>query len=175
MKLLVDFLPIVLFFMAYKWKGIYAATLTIMIVTALQVIYTKITKKKVETVHIVTLVLLLVFGGATLILQDEMFIKWKVSVVNWLFALTFIGSHFIGDKTIIERMMSNAITLPKEIWTKLNISWSIFFTLIGVTNLYVILNYDTNTWVNFKLFGVLGATIIFIIIQSIVMTKYIKK
>ncbi len=175
MKLLFDFLPILLFFIAFKLKGIYFATAIIMVATLLQVIYTKITKNKIETIHIVTLGMILVLGGATIFLENEMFIKWKVTAVNWIFSLIFVGSHFIGKKTVIERLMSKSITLPTLIWKRLNASWACFFAMLGTLNLYVIYNYDTNTWVNFKLFGVLGITILFVIIQSLFMAKHVNK
>jgi intracellular septation protein len=103
-----------------------------------------------------------------------MFIKWKPSVINWLFGVVFFASQFIGEKTIIERMMSQAIDIPAPIWIKLNTAWSLFFISVGFVNLYVVYNYDTDTWVNFKLFGMLGLTFTFVILQSLYLAKYIK-
>ena len=175
MKLLFDFLPIVLFFIAYKFKGIYFATLVAIIITAIQVIFSWFINKKVETVQIVTLVSILVLGGATIFLQNELFIKWKPTAINWLFAIALFASHFIGKQTIIQKLMSHSIQLPQFIWHRLNLSWAIFFASIGAINIYVIYNFDTDTWVNFKLFGILGITIAFVILQSIFMAKYIEK
>jgi len=108
-------------------------------------------------------------------LHDEVFIKWKPTAINWLFALVFIGSQYIGKKTIIERMMGANITLPSAVWTKLNVAWALFFIILGALNLYVAFSFDTDTWVNFKLFGLMGLTFIFIIAQSFYLMPYIKE
>ncbi|MDX8396426.1 MAG: inner membrane-spanning protein YciB, partial [Mariprofundaceae bacterium] len=115
------------------------------------------------------------FGGATLILQDEMFIKWKPSVINWLFGAVFIGSQFIGKMCIIQRMLGSKLTLPDPIWIKLNIMWAIFFVVLGFINLFVVYNYDTDTWVNFKLFGLTGLMLVFMLIQGIYLARHIKE
>lgn len=163
MKLLFDLFPVVLFFIAYKLQGIYVATAVIIVATVLQVGYVYLKHKRVEKIHLITLVLILVLGGLTLILQDEDFIKWKPTIVNWGFALVFLGSHFIGSKPIIRRMMDQAIHLPDLVWIRLSFMWIVFFVLSGVVNLYVAFNYDTDTWVDFKLFGLMGMTLVFII------------
>jgi intracellular septation protein len=103
-----------------------------------------------------------------------MFIKWKPSVVNWIFAVAFLGSQFIGNKTIIERMMGANITLPASIWLRLNMSWVVFFIALGIINLFVVYNFDTDTWVNFKLFGMMGLTILFIVAQAIYMSRHVQ-
>jgi intracellular septation protein len=120
------------------------------------------------------LILLLFFGGITLLLQDEVFLKWKPTVVNWLFGAAFLGSQFIGSKTIIERMMGHAIELPAAIWTRLNLAWTVFFIALGIINLYVAFNFDTDTWVDFKLFGMLGLTIVFVLAQAVNLTRQMK-
>jgi intracellular septation protein len=186
MKLFFDFLPIVLFFVAYKFgggiynwggqeydiKGIYVATTVMIIASVLQVAITWLFTRKVEKSHLITLVLVLVLGGATLWLQNPDFIKWKPTAVNWLFALVFIGSHVFTDKSLLERMMAEHIQLPSAIWFKLNVAWVLFFIGSGLANLYVAFNFDEATWVNFKLFGLLGLTIVFIIGQSIYLAKH---
>ncbi|MCH9699104.1 MAG: septation protein A [Gammaproteobacteria bacterium] len=174
-KLLWDFFPIALFFIVYKQFDIYTATATLMGACAIQVLSGWIINRKVETMHIVTLVLVIVLGSATLFLQDERFIKWKPSVVNWLFALVFFGSHFIGERPIIQRMMSGHIEMPDFVWFRLSMSWIAFFIISGIANVYVMFNFDTDTWVNFKLFGMLGMTLIFVILQTIFLSKYIKE
>ena len=174
MKLLFDFFPILLFFIAYKIYGIYTATVVAIVAAFIQVAWFWLQHRRFETMHLVTLGLIVVLGGATLILQDEMFIKWKPTVVNWLFAVVFAGSHFIGNKTIIERMMGGNITLPQPIWARLNASWTMFFLILGVTNLYVLYNFDTDTWVNFKLFGMLGLTLAFVVLQAVYLGRHIK-
>jgi len=138
MKFLFDLLPVILFFIAYKVYGIYPAIVVIMVATGIQVGVNWIRHHKVEKMHLITLVLVLVLGGATLLLQDKAFFMWKPSVLNWLFALAFLGSHFIGQrKTLVERMMSQAVEAPSVVWTRLNISWTIFCILMGFANLYV--------------------------------------
>lgn len=174
MKLLFDFLPIFLFFIAYKVYDIYVATIVAIVASCLQVTFFWFKHRRVETMHIITLVLIVVLGGATLLFKDETFIKWKPTGVNWMFGLVFLGSQFIGKKTILERMMGANITLPAGIWTRLNAAWALFFIALGFINLYVAYNYDTDTWVNFKLFGMMGLTIGFIVLQAIYLSRHIK-
>lgn len=175
MKLLFDLFPVVLFFIAYKMYDIYVATAVIIVASVVQVGYFYLKNKRVEKMHVITLLLILVLGGLTLVLQDEDFIKWKPTIVNWGFALVFLGSHYIGQKPIVERMMSGAITLPELIWLRLSWLWIAFFIISGITNLYVAFNYDTDTWVNFKLFGLMGMTLVFIVIQGIYISRYIQE
>lgn len=186
MKLLNDFLPIILFFVAYKFgggtyefngqsyevAGIYAATAVMMVVTLLQVAYTWLRYRKVEKVHIITLALVTVLGGATLWLQNPDFIMWKPTAVNWLFALGFIGARLFTDKTLLERLMGQHIQMSAVIWARLNLAWIVFFIASGILNLYVAYSFSEEIWVNFKLFGMLGLTIFFIIAQSIYLAKH---
>lgn len=175
MKLLFDFFPILLFFLAYKLYGIYAATMVAIVATLFQVALSWIKNRKVEPMHLVTLLLIVVLGGATLYLQDERFIKWKPTIINWLFGLAFIGSQFLGKKTVIERMMGRNLTLPAAVWRKLNVYWALFFAFLGCANLYVIYRFDTDIWVNFKLFGMLGLTLAFVVAQTIYLYRYLPK
>lgn len=175
MKLLFDLFPVVLFFIAYKMYDIYTATAVIIVASIVQVGYFYFKNKRVEKMHVITLALILVLGGLTLILQDENFIKWKPTIVNWGFALVFFGSHYIGEKPIVERMMSQAIALADNIWIRLSWLWILFFIISGITNLYVAFNYDTDTWVDFKLFGLMGMTIVFILIQGVYISRYIEE
>lgn len=172
-KLFFDFLPILLFFIAYKFFGIYIATGVAIFASTVQVSTIWYLHRRVESMHIITLVLICVLGGATLFFRDEMFIKWKPTAINWAFALVFLGSQYIGRKPIIRRLMEKNLELPDFVWVKLNLSWVAFFIALGTINLYVIYNFNTDTWVNFKLFGMLGLTIVFVIIQSFFLTKYI--
>jgi intracellular septation protein len=175
MKLLFDLFPVILFFIAFKLYGIYVATAVAIVASILQVAYVYAKNKRVEKMHIITLALIIILGGATLIFQDEAFIKWKPTVVNWGFALIFLGSHFIGQKPIIRRMMDQAISLPDRIWLNLSYMWIVFFIFSGIANIYVAYQYDTDTWVNFKLFGLMGLTLVFIIVQGIYISRYIKE
>lgn len=182
-KVLFDFFPIILFFVAYKAfsdpdnlkQGILVATAVAIVASIIQVGWMWIKNRKVENMHLVTLALIVVLGGLTLLLQDEMFIKWKPTAVNWLFGLTFLGSQFIGKKPLVRRMMEGNIVLPEPVWPRLNMSWAGFFIAMGLANLYVVYNFDTDTWVNFKLFGMLGLTVLFVFAQAIYLSRHIKE
>ncbi|MDX2165278.1 MAG: septation protein A, partial [Gammaproteobacteria bacterium] len=167
MKFLVDFFPIVLFFVAYKFGGIYVATSVAIVTSVIQVSYEWFRYKKVEMMQWVTLALIVLLGGATLLLHNEIFIKWKPTVINWVLALLFLGSHYIGKEPLIKRMMSSQVNLPEAVWSKLSFSWVGFFFVSGLANIYVAYHFSTNTWVDFKLFGVLGLTVIFVLLQAV--------
>ncbi|MCK4743736.1 MAG: septation protein A [Sulfuriflexus sp.] len=173
MKMLFDFFPILLFFIAFKTYDIYVATITAIVATFVQVILFWLKYRRFEKMHVITLVLISVFGGISIYLQDPLYIKLKTTLLEWIFAIVFIGSQYIGKKSIVERMMGNAMTAPDDVWKKLNYAWAGFFTLVGFINLYIVYNFDTETWVNFKTFGLLGLTITFIIIQGVFMAKYV--
>ena len=174
MKFLFDFFPILLFFIAYKMYGIYAATIVAIAASFAQVGLFWFKHRRFETTHLITLGIIVIFGGATLLLQDEMFIKWKPTVLNWLLGLGFLGSQFIGKQTIAQRMMGKNIILSASGWSHLNLSWSAFFIAMGFLNLYVVYNFDTDTWVNFKLFGILGLTFAFVIAQAFYLSRHAK-
>jgi intracellular septation protein len=172
MKLLFDLFPVVVFFVVYKLhednhEGILAATAAIILATAVQVAISWWRHQRVERMHLITLGLVVVFGGATLWLDDELFIMWKPTVVNWIFALAFLASAYVGSRrSIVQRMMEGSVQLPTEIWGRLNLSWVVFFAAMGVLNLVVVYNFDTDTWVNFKLFGLMGLTLAFVVGQG---------
>ena len=171
-KIIFDFFPIVLFFVAYKSYDLYVATAVVIAATFVQVAYSWFKFRKVETMQWVTLGLMTVMGGATLYLQDEQFIKWKLTIIEWLFGAVLLGSHFIGKKTIIEKMMGANLELPDRIWSVLNFVWALFFITVGAVNIYVMFNYSTEEWVNFKTFGVPAMMAVFILLQLIFMYKY---
>jgi len=171
LKQLFDLLPVIIFFIAYKVYDIYTATAALMISAILQLVILKLKSIKIGKMQIFSVVFILLFGGVTLLLRDEMFLKWKVTVVNWIFFLVFIGSHFVGSKTIIERMLSGQLNIPAVALRKLNVGSAVFFLFLGVLNLYVVYFFDTNFWVNFKLFGLTGLTFIFVIAQALYIRK----
>lgn len=173
MKLLFDFFPILLFFIAYKVYDIYVATAVAIAASFVQVGTAWVKTRKIEPMHVVTLLMIVIFGGATLYLQDELFIKWKPTVINWLFGIAFLASQMFGDRTFIERVMSANLTLPRAVWRRLNLSWALFFMVLGTVNLVVLYTFDTNTWVNFKLFGMLGLTFVFVLVQSFYLSRHI--
>lgn len=212
MKFLLDFFPVLLFFVAYKIYDIYVATAVAIAASMLQVGWLWFRHRRTETMHLVTLGMLVVFGGLTIALHDRTFIMWKPSIVNWLFAAAFLGSQFIGDRPLIQRMMGHAIDVPALIWRRLNLLWVIFFTLSGLANLVVaggffaaehalleasgLAEFDLarciddfsgdlltlclaardqeSTWVNFKLFGMMGLTIAFVVAQAFYLARHIR-
>lgn len=175
MAQLLDFIPLVLFFVAFKMYDIYIATAVVIVATLLQALITKILGKKVPTMQWITLGLIVVMGGATLYLQDEQFIKWKLTIIEWLFAGAFLGSQFIGDKPLVQRMLGSAIELPKRVWQQLNLLWALFFAAVGAGNIYVMHHYSTDQWVMFKTFGVPALMLVFVLLQMIFIYKHLPK
>lgn len=173
MKLLLDFLPVIIFFAVYKFSGdIILATAVLIPATLLQMAYTWFKTHTIEKMQLVTLGLVVVLGGATVLLDNKAFIQWKPTVVNWLFATAFLVSHFVGQKTIVQRMMGSSLELPMNIWRQLNIGWILFFVVMGILNLAVVYTLSEDAWVNFKLFGMLGCTLLFIIAQGIYISRH---
>ena len=196
MKFLFDLFPIILFFVAFKITGsnpehaaAFAASigyqvdikqLPILIATAVAIVATfgqigwvYFRHRKVDTMLWVSLAIIVVFGGATLLLHDETFIKWKPTVLYWLFASTLLVSAALLKKNLIRTMMQQQVTLPEPVWTKLNLSWALFFSIMGFANLYVAFNYSTDIWVNFKLFGTMGLMLVFVLLQGLLLAKYV--
>jgi intracellular septation protein len=173
MKALTDLLPILLFFILYKIAGIYAATWGAIVAATGQFLYYKIRYKRVEPMVTITMILIIILGGATLLFHNELFIKWKPTAIDWAFALAFLGSQWTA-KPLMQRMLEKTIQLPKSTWGTLNIGWAIFFSVMGAVNIYVAYHYNTDTWVNFKVFGTLGLTIAFVVLQSIYISRHIE-
>ena len=172
MKFLFDLFPIILFFAAFKVFDIYVATGVVIAATVAQIAWVWHRHRKVDTMLWVSLGLVVVFGGATLILRDETFIKWKPTVLYWLFAATLFGSAQFFGKNLIRVMLEKQVGLPEALWSKLNFAWMVFFAAMGALNLWVAFNFSTDTWVSFKLFGFMGLMLVFIIIQGMVLSKY---
>lgn len=215
MKFLADFFPVLLFFVAYKLWGIYVATGVAIAASLAQVGWAWLRHGRAETMHLVTLGLLVVFGGMTIALHDPIFVMWKPTIVNWLFAAAFLGSTLVTGKPLIERMMSHAIDVPPAIWSRLNLLWVLFFVVSGLANLYVVYVYSgffeaqkaliaasghtdidlakcteaftgellaqcrqtqarEEIWVNFKLFGMMGLTVLFVVAQAFYLARHVK-
>ena len=175
MKFLFDLFPILLFFAAYKFYGIYTATAVAIGGTVAQIAWVWLRHRKVDTMLWVSLVLISVFGGATLILHDPLFIKWKPTVLYWLFALVLLVSELFFGKNLIAAMMKAQLTLPQAVWRKLNLSWSGFFAGMGGLNIYVAYNFSESAWVNFKLFGFMGIMLVFVLLQGLMLAKYMEE
>tara|TARA_B100000686_G_scaffold194495_1_gene201432 strand:- start:409 stop:954 length:546 start_codon:yes stop_codon:yes gene_type:complete len=173
MKFIFDLFPVILFFLVFKLYDIYAATAVAIVATGMQIVWVWFRHHKVEKMQWVSLVIIVIFGSATLILKDETFIKWKPTVLYWIFTSALIISQALFKKNLIRAMLGTKISLPDKIWRNLNASWAAFFVLMGLINLYVAFNYSTDTWVNFKLFGATGLMLIFVVIQGLILGKFI--
>jgi len=175
MKLLFDFFPLILFFVAFKAFGIYPATAVVIASSILQVAVFWLKNRRFERMHLISLAMVVVLGSLTLLLRDERFIKWKPTVVNWAFAVAFIGSHFVSGPTLIQRMMGHAVVLPAPIWTRLSMAWALFFVSLGCVNLYVAFSFPLEVWVNFKVFGLFGLTVLFIVGQGVYLSRHMQR
>jgi intracellular septation protein len=203
MKFLFDLFPVILFFGMFKWgegspeaaqtiasqylsgfvsggavtagqAPILLATAVAILATLGQIAYLLARRKKIDPMLWVSLGIISVFGGATIYLHNELFIKWKPTVLYWCFAIALIVSQIVLRKNLIRAMMGKQIALPDPIWGRLNVAWVAFFMSMGVLNLYVAFNFETATWVNFKLFGFTALMFAFIIAQSLMLSKYLK-
>ena len=214
MKFLLDFGPIVLFFIVYKYYGLYAAIYAMIASTFVQIMYSRVTTGKFVTSQVLTFALLVVFGGISIVLRDPAFVMWKVSVLYLIFAAVLIGSNYVGSKTLLERMMGKELQLPRNTWVNLTWFWSLGFIIIAIINAFFVntalsarnlflnsgsivdpkidlKNFDCSqspleslcllaqsseeSWVNFKLFGTLGLTLVLIIITVLMLSKHIKE
>ena len=175
MKLLFDLFPVILFFVVFKVAGVFAATAAAIGATFVQVAWVKYRHGKVDTMLWVSLGIITVFGGATLLLHDETFIKWKPTVLYWFFAATLLGASVLFRKNLMRSLLQEKMKLPDTVWHRLNLSWSAFFALLGLLNLYVAYNFSTEAWVNFKLFGATGIMLVFILAQAALLAKHVEE
>lgn len=174
MQIFYDLFPILIFFILFKLEGIYAATLGAMLAAIAQVTVFWWRNRSFEMMQIITLVVILVLGGATLFFHNPLFIKWKPTIINWAFAFVFTFLPLITKRTLVEILLSPKIKLPQHAWQNLNTSWIAFFLTVGALNVYILYNYSTETWVNFKLFGMLALSILFVIGQAFYLAKYVQ-
>lgn len=175
MKFLFDLFPVILFFVAYKFADIYIATGVAIGATFVQIGWVHFRHGKVDKMLWVSLGLITVFGGMTLLLHDPTFIKWKPTVLYWLFAVVLLGSALLFNKNLIRAMMEKQVTLPERVWSNLNLAWAGFFAGMGALNLYVAYNFSESDWVNFKLFGGMGLMLAFIVAQGLLLAKYVEE
>jgi intracellular septation protein len=175
MKFLFDIFPVILFFAAFKFYGIYIATTVAIVATVLQIAWSFFKHRKVENMQWISLALIVVFGGATLLLKDETFIKWKPTVLYWLFATVLAVSHLFFKKNFIRSMMEQQVSAPDPVWNKLLFGWVGFFIVMGCLNIYVAYGYSTDTWVSFKLFGGIGLMLLFVLGQAFVLAPHMKE
>jgi intracellular septation protein len=167
MQLLLDFLPIIAFYVAYKVSGndIYVATGTLIVAMVLQVAMQWLRHRKVSKMLLVSAALVLVFGGLTIAVHDAVFIKWKITVLMGLSAAAFFASHYVGDKPLVQRMVGDAFELPRRDWLTLSWIWIGYFVVLATSNLYVAYHYAENVWVNFKMYGSLALLAVFFAVQ----------
>jgi intracellular septation protein len=172
MKFLFDLFPVILFFAAFKFADIYVATGVAIAATVVQIGWVLVRRQKVTGMQWASLIIISVFGGATLFLRDEMFIKWKPTVLYWSAGVAFLGALAFG-KNLIKAVMSEGLELPEPVWFKLCVAWGLFFLFKGALNLWVAYNFSTDTWVNFKLFGGMGLMFAFVIAQALWISRYL--
>jgi intracellular septation protein len=170
MKQLLDFLPLIVFFSVYKFFDIYIASGALVAATALQVALTYALFKKVEKVQLIVFGIAAVFGTLTLVLQDENFIKWKVTVIYWLLAIT-LGLSQLLNKSLMKKMLGKELQLPDSVMAKITWYWTAFFALCGVANIYIAYRLPLETWVNFKVFGITALTFINTLITFVYIYK----
>ena len=175
MKLLIDFFPIALFFAVFKLWGIYPATAVAIVATIVQIAYLRFKLGKVEPMQWVSLGVIVLFGGATLLAQDENFIKWKPTVLYWLMGAALLVGQLLLRKNLIKSLMGGQVQLPDHAWNTLNWAWSGFFFVFGGLNLWIAYHFDTDTWVNFKMFGGLGLMLLFILVQAVYMSRFMQE
>jgi len=176
MKFLFDLFPVLLFFAAYALTGdIFTATATTIAATIAQVIYSWVRHRKVDTMLWISLALVTILGSATLLLHNKTFIQWKPTVLYWVFAATLLGGHWLKKTNLIEKLMGGQITLQREIWTRLLFAWAVFFVAMGILNLFVAYQFSEALWVKFKVFGTLALTLVFVVLQSVYLSRFIEQ
>ncbi|MBI5015245.1 MAG: septation protein A [Deltaproteobacteria bacterium] len=175
MKFFFDLLPVLLFFVVYKVGGIYAATAAAIAASGAQLGWALLRRRRADPMQWVTLAIIGVFGGATLVLRDPTFIKWKPTVLYWLFAVVLFTSATVFKRNLLEAMMKGQIGLPAGVWRTLNLAWATFFAALGAANLYVAFHYAESTWVNFKAFGTTGLLLAFALAQGLFLARHVEE
>ena len=188
MKQLLELLPLVLFFGAYQmdgdtltvggWShtfdGIFSATAVLMISTALTWLISSLLEKRNDKGLMWMTLAVLLFGAATLILRDQRFIQWKPTVFNWVLAAVFLGSQFVGERTVLERVLGSQLSLPRRIWTRLNVLWIGNFALVGGLNLFVAYRFEEAFWVSYKLYSSIGFTLALMLLTVAIVAPHAK-
>jgi intracellular septation protein len=172
MQLLADYFPLILFFAAFKWQGIYVATAVAIAASFAQIGFLKATGKAVSPVNWMSLAIIAIFGGATLLLQDETFIKWKPTVLYGLFGLVLAVGKLAFRRDLIAALLKD-LALPAPVWTAVTWSWTAFFAAMALANWYVAFHFPTDTWVNFKVWGGIGLFLAFALVQGFFLARYV--
>lgn len=175
MQLFYEIFPIFLFFLAFKIYGIYVATVVGIVTTFLQAIFNRFFFKKWDKKQIITFIVFMVFGGMTLYFHNPIFVKWKPTIVFWIFGLIILASHFT-HRTLMQRMMENVleekVAVPLRAWKRLNTVWALFFLVMGTVNLYIAYNFSNDAWVNFKFYGITGALFVLSVLQALYLIRF---
>ena len=176
-KLLFDLFPLILFFIAFRYADIYTATSVAIAAGIGQIIWLKLRRHAIEATHWINLTVIVLFGGATLIFHNDAFIKWKPTVLYWIFAAVLLAGRYLFGRNIMKRLMGGQIELPAPLWDKLNLGWSLFFVASGALNLYVAFSgrFTEAQWVNFKVFGLMALLLVFVIAQSVWLGRHLKE
>lgn len=176
-KFLFDLFPLLLFFAAFKFSDIFTATAVAMIAAVGQLAWLKARGKAIEAMHWINLTVIIVFGGATLLFHNDAFIKWKPTVLYWLFGSILIGARVLFKRNLMRKLMGDKVSMPDAVWDKLNASWAGFFLLSGILNLYVAFSgqFTEAQWVNFKVFGLMILLLLFVVLQSLWLGRHIKE
>lgn len=175
MHAIFEYIPLIVFFIFYKFADIYWATGSLIVTSAIQIGYYLLKKEPIPKRNLIFFGLILIFGGLTIFFHDDAFLKWKVTIINALFAVVLIVSQVVFKKNLIKEMLSEGLSLPDNIWTKLNLAWALFFLLCSLLNIYIAYNFSLETWVNFKVFGLMAMTFVFAIGSILALYKYLPK
>lgn len=189
MKQLIEFIPIALFFIVYQFDGesitlgdwiytfdgIFSATAVLMVATTLQVGVTWALTREIERRALWLLLAVMLFGGATLLFRNQVFIQWKPTIFNWALALAFGASQFIGDKNLMERTLGSQIHLPRPVWNRLNLLWVGNFAVVGGLNLVVAYGFSEATWVSYKLYSAIGFTLLLTVLTALLISPHLKE
>lgn len=175
-KLLFDLFPLILFFIVFRFVDIYAATAVAMVASAAQILWLRLRNKAIENSHWINLAVIVIFGGATLMFKSDVFIKWKPTVLYWIFAIVLVGGRYLMQRNLMQKLMGAQLVLPEPVWDKLNLMWASFFVAAGLANLYVAFSghFTESQWVNFKVFGLMAMLLIFVVVQSLWLSRYMK-
>lgn len=175
-KFLFDLFPLILFFIAFKFADIFTATAAAVIAAIAQILWLKLTGRAIEATHWINVTIIVVFGGATLLLHDDTFIKWKPTVLYWLFAVILAGGRLLFNRNLMRKMMGEKVAMPEPVWDRLNYSWAAFFVASGALNLYVAFSgrFTEAQWVNFKVFGLMILLLLFVVVQSLWLSRHIQ-
>ncbi|MDW5498458.1 septation protein A [Pseudomonas lundensis] len=172
MKQFLDFLPLIVFFAFYKLYDIYVASGALIVATALALVFTWFKYRKIEKMTLITFLMVLVFGTLTLVFHNDLFIKWKVTIIYCLFAVALLISQLVLKKPLVQRMLGKELTLPDKVWNNLNLAWAVFFLACGLANIYVAFWLPQSVWVNFKVFGLTALTLVFTLLSGVYIYRH---